>query len=84
MILFWSHATFLNVLCFLGVSALLMVKADELLVGSRDGSVCLVQDTTTNPTKFRKPVHDGIPKTITEPTKPCLTQVHRFQNFYCF
>ena len=60
---------------FIGVTSLLTLKRDEFLVGSGDGNVCLVVDQTTKPSRFKKPVHDGIPKQITEPTKNCLTEV---------
>ena len=58
-----------------GVTALLAIKYDELLVGSGDGTVCIVVDQTTKPSNFRKPTHDGVPKTVSEPTKPCLREV---------
>ena len=60
---------------FIGVTSLLTLKRDEFLVGSGDGSVCLVVDQTTKPSRFKKPIHDGIPKQITEPTKNRLTEV---------
>ena len=55
-----------------------MLKPDELLVGSGDGNVCVVKDQTLKPSLFKKPSHDGIPKKITEPTKPCLVEVWIF------
>ena len=58
-----------------GVTALLAIKYDELLVGSGDGTVCIVVDQTTKPSSFKKPTHDGVPKTVSEPTKPCLREV---------
>ena len=60
---------------FTGVTSMVMLKPDELLVGSGDGNVCVVKDQTLKPSLFKKPSHDGIPKKITEPTKPCLVEV---------
>ena len=54
---------------------MLMLKPDELLVGSGDGNVCIVKDQTLKPSLFKKPSHDGIPKQVVEPTKPCLIEV---------
>ena len=65
-----------------GVTALLAIKYDELLVGSGDGTVCIVVDQTTKPSNFKKPTHDGVPKTVSEPTKPCLREV--FFLILCF
>lgn len=71
-----SSVVFADQRCIrLGVTAMLMIKPDELLVGSGDGNVCLVVDQTTRPSSFKKPIHDGIPKKIAEPTRPCLTEV---------
>ena len=63
---------------FTGVTSMVMLKPDELLVGSGDGNVCVVKDQTLKPSLFKKPSHDGIPKKITEPTKPCLVEVWIF------
>ena len=52
-----------------------MLQPDELIVGSGDGNVCIVKDQTLKPSLFKKPTHDGVPKQITEPTKPCLVEV---------
>ena len=54
---------------------MLVLKPDELVVGSGDGNVCIVIDKTTKPAIFKKPTHDGVPKQIVEPTKACLTEV---------
>ena len=67
-----------------GVTALLAIKYDELLVGSGDGTVCIVVDQTTKPSNFKKPTHDGVPKTVSEPTKPCLREVYIFLAFFSF
>ena len=60
---------------FLGVTSMVMLQPDELIVGSGDGNVCIVKDQTLKPSLFKKPTHDGVPKQITEPTKPCLVEV---------
>lgn len=54
---------------------MVMLQPDELIVGSGDGNVCIVKDQTLKPSLFKKPTHDGVPKQITEPTKPCLVEV---------
>ena len=56
---------------------MVMLQPDELIVGSGDGNVCIVKDQTLKPSLFKKPTHDGVPKQITEPTKPCLVEVKK-------
>ena len=57
---------------------MLEIKPDELMVGSGDGSVCLIRDTTLIPKSGKgrsKSMNSGVSTTVKEPTEPCLTEV---------
>ena len=57
---------------------MLEIKPDELMVGSGDGSVCLIRDTTLIPKNGKgrsKSMNSGVSTTVKEPTEPCLTEV---------
>ncbi len=63
------------------MKCLLQLSSREYVVGSGDGSVCLVRDlvpkVTLVPTKRgRRSSAGGAPSTVHEPTKPCLKEVH--------
>ena len=58
------------------------IKLNEILVGSGDGSVCLVLDHSTKKLlqgKKLNPKDDGMPTQIHEPTVSCLQEVQKFK-----
>ena len=57
---------------------MLEIKPDEFMVGSGDGSVCLIRDTTLTAKGGKnrsKTLNAGVSTTVKEPTEPCLTEV---------
>ena len=57
---------------------MLEIKPDEFMVGSGDGSVCLIRDTTLTSKsggKRKSSKNAGVSTTVQEPTEPCLTEV---------
>ena len=58
---------------------MLEIKPDEFMVGSGDGNVSLIRDSTVTAkgTKQNRPkaVNSGVSTTVKEPTEPCLTEV---------
>ena len=55
---------------------MLEIKADEFLVGSGDGVVALVKDTTlTKTTKKPSSRSEAGSRQVKEPTSPCLREV---------
>ena len=55
---------------------MLELKPNELLVGSGDGSVCLVLDKSGQSGQNRRK-SDGITRQLNEPTQSCLQEVLR-------
>ena len=58
---------------------MLEVKGDEFMVGSGDGSVCLIRDGTLKGKVGKnraKALKAGVSTTVKEPTDPCLIEVH--------
>jgi len=61
---------------------MLELKPNEILVGSGDGSVCLVLDKSGQAGQNRKK-SDGITRQLNEPTLSCLQEVSKII-FYFF
>lgn len=64
---------------FSGALCILEIKPDEFMVGSGDGNVSLIRDSTVtakgNKQGRHKAVNSGVSTTVKEPTEPCLTEV---------
>ena len=77
---FFICIALLHQIAFIGALSMLEIKPDELMVGSGDGSVCLIRDTTLVPKSGKgrsKSMNSGVSTTVKEPTEPCLTEVSR-------
>ena len=57
---------------------MLEIKPDEFMVGSGDGSVCLIKDASLKSKAGKnrsKALKAGVSTTVKEPTEPCLIEV---------
>ena len=59
---------------------MLEIKTDEFMVGSGDGTVCLIKDASLKSKAGKnrsKALKAGVSTTVKEPTEPCLIEVMR-------